>query len=173
MSDITLIYVKENKMEAGTKLKCIDDTGVEGGITKGEIYYLVELDDEFADVKDNTGKVRGYFIDRFEVVKEYNQESEEEITLKLTPIEANTLLGLMTLTEGDREFSLRKHILSISQKLSDRFTSNHEDLMEFTTHLQDDMIQIEFRNFNVVNEIKSVEKQIDNLKHKLEQLKGE
>ena len=33
MSDITLIYVKENKMEAGTKLKCIDDTGVEGRIS--------------------------------------------------------------------------------------------------------------------------------------------
>ena len=170
-------------MEAGTKLKCINRSGVLN-LTLGKVYTTISnltLGGVHTTTSEGSGMLFiindagikcAYAIERFVVVKEDNEVSEE-ITLKLTPIEANTLLGLMTLTEGDREFSLRKHILSISQKLSDRFVTNHEDLMEFTTHLQDDTIQIEFRHFNAVNEIKSVEKQIDNLKHKLEQLKGE
>ena len=35
MSDITLIYVKENKMEAGTKLKCIEKANKELQQLKG------------------------------------------------------------------------------------------------------------------------------------------
>lgn len=62
------------------KIRCISDWSSYGGVTKNKIYTINSEDDTHYFIEDDRGIETGYYKDRFEIVREY--EDIKELTLK-------------------------------------------------------------------------------------------
>lgn len=163
-------------MEAGTKLKCINRSGVLN-LTLGKVYTTISEGNDMLFIINDAGNKCAYAIERFLVVKEDNEVSEEEeITLKLTKEDAQVLKSLLGMICGSFTKSYRKNTDKMYKKLRELGVESIEDFQSLVVFedygVDDDLKAISLLPTNH-KEILAIEKQIEELQSKLTTLKGE